>query len=180
MTAGAPILGAIVAGGQARRFGSDKALALYQGKPLIGHAIDTLRPQVAALVLCGRGHAGIERIEDRPEPGLGPMGGINAALHRAAASGLRGVLSVPVDVLPLPGDLVQRLGTDALACFDQQFLVAFWPVELAAEIDDYVTRGGRKPAELLDRLGARRVADPPGIANVNRPRDLARLGRDIF
>lgn len=175
MTGSAPVLGAIIAGGQARRFGSDKALAMHQGKPLIRHAIDTLRPQVATLVLCGRDHEGIERIEDRPGPGLGPTGAINAALHRAAQMGLRGVLTVPVDVLPLPGDLALRLATDGLACFDQQFLVAFWPVELAEAVDDYVAQGGRKPAELLDRFGARRVADPPGIANVNRPGDLLRL-----
>ena len=175
MTGSAPILGAIIAGGQARRFGSDKALALHRGKPLIDHAIDTLRPQVAELVLCGRDRSGVERIEDRPEPGLGPLGGINAALHRAAGAGLCGVLTVPVDVLPLPRDLVRQLGTDVLACFDEQFLVAFWPAGLAAPVAEYVAGGGRKPAELLDRFGARRVADPPGIANVNRPHDLARL-----
>ncbi len=175
MSASVPVLGAIIAGGQARRFGSDKALAQYRGKSLIDHAIAALRPQVAALVLCGRDHVGVERIEDRPEPGLGPLGGINAALHRASEQGLRGVLTVPVDVVPLPGDLAARLGTDGLACFDEQFLVAFWPAKLAAPVADYVAGGGRKPAELLARFGARRVADPPGIANVNRPGDLARL-----
>ena len=175
MTGGAGILGAIVAGGKAQRFGSDKALALFDGKPLIEHAIDALRPQVDALVLCGRDHAGVERIDDRPEPGIGPMGAINAALHRAVEQGFHGVLSVPVDVLPLPDDLCERLGTDRLACFDQQFLVAFWPARLAGEVERFVADGGRKPARLLDMLAAARVPDPIGIANVNRPGDLERL-----
>ena len=34
--------GVILAGGQSKRFGSDKALALYEGKPLIAHAVDLI------------------------------------------------------------------------------------------------------------------------------------------
>ena len=37
------ILGAILAGGQARRFGSNKALARLHGEPLIAHAARALR-----------------------------------------------------------------------------------------------------------------------------------------
>lgn len=175
MTGGTGVLGAVIAGGEGRRFGSDKARALYLGKPLIEHAIDALRPQVEALVVCGGDHGDVARIDDRPEPLLGPLGGINAALQRAVECGFRGVLTVPVDVLPLPGDLAGRLCANGLACLDQQFLVAFWPVELAPRVDDYLAGGGRKLAALLDLLGARRVSDPPGIANVNRPGDLERL-----
>ena len=175
MSGSAGVLGAIIAGGKAQRFGSDKALAMLGGKTLIEHAIGALRPQVDALALCGRDHAGVERIDDLPEPGIGPMGAINAALHHAVAHGFHGVLTAPVDVLPLPDDLCERLGTDRLACLDQQFLVAFWPARLASEVERYVAGGGRKPAHLLDRLGAARVPDPLGIANVNRPGDLERL-----
>ena len=35
-------LGAVIAGGRSSRFGSDKAMALWQGRPLIDHAIDRL------------------------------------------------------------------------------------------------------------------------------------------
>jgi molybdopterin-guanine dinucleotide biosynthesis protein A len=47
-------LGAIIAGGKATRFGSDKAAALLNGRPLIEHVADGLREQVDALIVCGR------------------------------------------------------------------------------------------------------------------------------
>ena len=46
-------LGAIIAGGKATRFGSDKAAALLNGRPLIEHVADGLREQVDALIVCG-------------------------------------------------------------------------------------------------------------------------------
>src|SRR3546814_6935480 len=39
------LLGALIAGGQSRRFGSDKALAVIEGKPLLNHVIDALRSE---------------------------------------------------------------------------------------------------------------------------------------
>ena len=51
MTAG--ILGALIAGGAARRFGSDKALAAWRGQAMIARAADALRPWCAALVVVG-------------------------------------------------------------------------------------------------------------------------------
>src|SRR3546814_13659705 len=59
------ILGAIIAGGAARRFGSDKALADLGGRRLIDHAADVLRGTVGALVVCGRELAGWTCLTDR-------------------------------------------------------------------------------------------------------------------
>ena len=67
------ILGAILGGGQSSRFGSDKALALHQGRALIDHALEALRPHVSALVVVGRDWQGVARVDDLPEPGLGLM-----------------------------------------------------------------------------------------------------------
>ena len=103
------LLGVVLAGGQSRRFGSDKAMAIWQGKPLIEHVIDTLRPMVDDLVLVGRGHRGLMSIADRPAPGMGPLGGLDAALHHAADHDFRRVLSVGCDTPLIPAELLHRL-----------------------------------------------------------------------
>lgn len=48
------LLGAILAGGRSRRFGTDKAVAQWNGAPLLAHCVAALSPQVDHVVLCGR------------------------------------------------------------------------------------------------------------------------------
>ncbi|MCR5872033.1 NTP transferase domain-containing protein [Sphingomonas sp. J344] len=48
------LLGAIIAGGTSRRFGSDKAMAQIAGRSLLDHARAALVQEVDDLVLCGR------------------------------------------------------------------------------------------------------------------------------
>ena len=52
------LLGAVLAGGRSRRFGSDKAMALHHGKPLLAHAAEALAQHTQAVILCGRTMAG--------------------------------------------------------------------------------------------------------------------------
>src|SRR3546814_14434577 len=70
-------LGALLAGGGARRFGRDKALALWAGRPLIAHAADILIQHSDALVVCGRltSPLSLPPPADRPAPELGTPGG---------------------------------------------------------------------------------------------------------
>ena len=113
------ILGAIIAGGQARRFGSDKAAALVDGRALLDHVADGLRGQVDALVVVGRDWPGMESIADRPGPDQGPLGGICAALHHAQAHEFDAVLTAGCDTLPVPQLLPslprEGLGVGAIA-----------------------------------------------------------------
>jgi len=60
------ILGAVIAGGRSRRFGGDKALALFEGRKLLDHVIDGLGKQSDSLVICGRVVPGQDCIADRP------------------------------------------------------------------------------------------------------------------
>src|SRR3546814_3044307 len=69
------LLGALIAGGQSRRFSSDKALTVIEGKPLLNHVIDALQPQVDTLVMCGRKWPELACLADRTEPDHGPLGG---------------------------------------------------------------------------------------------------------
>ena len=103
------ILGAVIAGGRSTRFGSDKALAMIGGERLIDRTIAALDPQVDRLVVCGREWPGCLSLADRPQAGLGPLGGLAAALRYARLCGFAKLLSVPVDALAIPHDLVAIL-----------------------------------------------------------------------
>jgi molybdopterin-guanine dinucleotide biosynthesis protein A len=172
------ILGAIVAGGRARRFGSDKALALFEGRRLIDIIGDSLRLQVAATILCGRTLPGWQSIGDRPTPGIGPLGGLCAALHHADRNGYDAVLTVAVDVIPLPPQLAEWL-TAALqpelrpAVVKGQHLLGLWPASLGGRLDRHL-------AETTDRSlrgwiaasDAQSVVIETEFANINTPDDL--------
>ena len=49
----APLLGAILAGGQARRFGADKAHAIYRDQRLIDQVAAALQAQCERVIVCG-------------------------------------------------------------------------------------------------------------------------------
>lgn len=166
------VLAAILAGGQSRRFGSDKALALVGGTRLIDRVAAVLRPQSDALVVCGRHDAAFACLPDWPEPGLGPLGGLNAALRHARAGGFDAVLSASCDVPNLPANLRQKLSGEGPACAAEQPVVGWWPVAVAGELGGFLHQGGRALYRFVDHVGARQVAFDPPLANINRPEDL--------
>ena len=171
------ILGAVIGGGQSLRFGSDKALALIDGQPMMAHVIAALRPQVDEIVICGRAWPGFESLADRRAPQSGPLAGLESALHHAAANGFDAVVSVPVDTLPLPGDLVERLEGNGPAIFEQQYLIGYWPVACLVDLEDQLASGAFGVRAWASRAGARLVSEPFAIANINRPADIVeRLG----
>ncbi|MBV7265703.1 molybdenum cofactor guanylyltransferase [Erythrobacter ani] len=166
------ILGAILAGGQARRFGSDKAHALYGSTRLIDLVATKLREQCSAVVVCGREEPGFDCLPDRPEASLGPLGGLNAALHYAHAHGFSHVLSAGVDVPNLPADLVQTLSGGGAAIVQSQPVVGLWPASIAGELDMFIAGGGRALYAFAGHISARKVAFDPPLLNVNTPDDL--------
>src|SRR3546814_16275071 len=82
------VLGAILAGGASRRFGSDKAEALIAGEPMLCHVAHRLSAQTDGLVICGRSWGSLRAVADRPRPGLGPRGGPAVCLSLAGEHGL--------------------------------------------------------------------------------------------
>lgn len=134
---GGGLLGTVLAGGASRRFGSPKALARLHGRPLWRVAADRLAtvcdrvvvvandPVVTKRVREGlaadrvpgagapiRGHeappARVTVAGDR-RPGLGPLGGIDAALRAAAEAGLDGALVLAVDMPWVEASALKRL-----------------------------------------------------------------------
>jgi molybdenum cofactor guanylyltransferase len=164
------ILGAILAGGQSRRFGTDKALALVDGQPLIDQVIARLAPQCTALVVVGRAHGDWSMLTDRPEGGEGPLAALNAALHYAAAHGFDAVLSAPCDVPDLPPDLATMLAPAPAVLADQP-VIGLWPAALAPKLDAWLATGERAVRGFAEHVGARQVNGPP-LRNINRPSDL--------
>ncbi len=181
------ILGAILAGGTGRRFGADKALALLDGQPLIAHVAAALQPCCDELAICGRAWGGYPALTDRPAPGLGPLGGLAAALHYATIRGHRAVLLAPCDMPNLPDRLPERLAggkIDAVqpifppTVAERQWLLGLWPVTLLTQLEAVlVEKGAISMREWLEISQARRV-DLGNPANINSPDDLRQFSND--
>ena len=167
-------LGAVLAGGRSRRFGSDKAVATLDGQTLLDHALSALRPHCDAVAIVGRDGG----IADWPRPDMGPLGAIAGALHHAAANGFGQVLTAPVDCVRLPADLRARL-EPASAFVDTQPVVGLWSVAALDALqvmltgeDDHAVRAFAR------RIGARGIAVDYALPNINSTDDLARLAGD--
>ncbi|MFZ4689683.1 MAG: molybdenum cofactor guanylyltransferase [Polymorphobacter sp.] len=165
------ILGAVLAGGASSRFGSDKALALFAGKPLIDHAIAALAPQVESLVIVGRDWPGFGRVDDLPATGLGPLGGLCGALTHAAAHGFDAVLCVPCDTLGLPPDLAARLSPGPAVAKDQRS-IGLWPAALGPALLARLASGGSRAIHVWAAACEARDVDCGALHNINTPDDL--------
>lgn len=166
------VLGAIIAGGKSVRFGSDKAAAIINGVAMIEQVHAALREQVDAVIVCGRTWADWPMVADLPVPGLGPLGGLNAALAYARSNGFEHVVSVPVDTLPLPTGLVGLL-SPAPAAFSAQPLIGMWPASLGGQLSRHLQAGQRSVRSWIEASGCRPIDDGIwGLRNINRPDDL--------
>jgi molybdopterin-guanine dinucleotide biosynthesis protein A len=104
--------GFVLAGGQSSRMGRDKALLHFSGRPLVAHALDLLREACLPAAIAGASPAASSTLTTYapivldPQPGLGPLAGICAALGAASA---RFVVFLPIDLPLLPPALVAYL-----------------------------------------------------------------------
>ena len=201
MNASKPIVGVLLAGGQSRRMGGiDKALQMLGGRPLLAHAIERLKPQVAGMVINANGEASrfaafrLPVIADSIAGFAGPLAGVHAGLAwvRASRPGIEHVVTVSADTPFFPTDLVARF----LASLNQNrpLLVArseeglhpvigLWPVSMVTAIEESLKQGVRKASAFVQERGAievffprieigGRLIDP--FFNINSPEDLAK------
>jgi molybdopterin-guanine dinucleotide biosynthesis protein A len=163
-------LGAVLAGGRSSRFGSDKALAMLDGRTLLDHAVAALGSHCNALVVVGRGE-----IADWPRADMGPLGGIAGALIHAADAGFDQLLTAPVDCVRLPGNL-RALLEPAPAFLETQPVIGLWPVGSIGDLRPLLTDGSDLAVRAFARrIGARAVASDFVPPNVNSAADLDRL-----
>ncbi|MDF8332103.1 molybdenum cofactor guanylyltransferase [Novosphingobium cyanobacteriorum] len=166
------ILGAVLAGGQSTRFGSDKALAELGGRTLLARAVEILQAQCDAVVVVGRDDAPAPTLADWPRPGMGPLGGIAAALHHAALTGCEAVLTCSVDSIGLSEAILGELGPAPAYC-ESQPVIGLWPASASATLDALLASDDRHSVKAFAaRIGARPVALSRNPANINTPADL--------
>lgn len=174
------LMGAVLAGGRSSRFGSDKAQAMLEGRTLLDHAVEALGRHVETVVVCGRQVEGMIGLADRPAADMGPLGGLNAALHHALAQGYDAVLTTGCDVPAYPDGLAQALIGPEPAILKGQQLAGFWPASLAGELDAHLAEDNNRSIRgWLERVGARIIDRPEFVLpNINRPEDLQALAKD--
>ena len=129
------LIGLVLAGGQSRRMGQDKALMRYQGRTLIDNASLLLQSASCDKVLISRNAPGFlnDKIED-----AGPLGGVHAVLDALSQSDNHTdnpyeLLVLPVDMPQMTPELLRILvsrGREAeKACYvENRFLPFFLPV----------------------------------------------------
>jgi molybdopterin-guanine dinucleotide biosynthesis protein A len=187
-----PVAGVILAGGMARRLGGgDKGNRLVGGRPILDRVIETLRPQVAALMLNANGET--ERfaelgLEIRPDgaEGAGPLAGLLAGLNWAAEAGYPWLLSVLTDTPFLPADLLLRLAAQAVdgpaiarSGGRRHPVIGLWPTTLANPLRDHLLGQGWLKADLWAKHCGAIAVDWPDepldpFFNVNTAEDQAR------
>ena len=166
------ILGVVLAGGRSTRFGSDKALAEIGGQTLLDLAVAQLGTWCDAVVVVGRKQAPAPVLPDWPSAGLGPLGGLAAALRHAQREGHPLVLSIGVDSLGLPANLPALL-SPAPASLASQPVIGLWPAGAAPAAEAMLGHGARRSMfAFAETVGARMVALDREPGNVNTPADL--------
>ncbi len=80
----------IIAGGKSGRFGDDKSLFVFEGRPLINHVLDIIKPLFDDVIIIANDREkfsflGLDVIPDII-PDLGPIGGLYTALEKINCS----------------------------------------------------------------------------------------------
>jgi len=210
LMSGARFAGFVLVGGKSRRMGRHKALlplplpATGQGgeRPLAAVLAGRVARAAGSATLVGDSATcqglGWPVLEDLV-PGCGPLSGIHAALHSAAAGGARWNLIVACDLpfltvaflrylLELAAAEDQRPETEAAQLIVPRSargyeLAVVIRQDAAREVEDAMARSNWKLSRLYHRLRCRSVTpaeyapfDPDGFLfhNVNTPEDLER------
>jgi molybdopterin-guanine dinucleotide biosynthesis protein A len=188
------VVGLVLAGGRSVRFGGEKAVAQFDGKPLLEWAalrLVSVCARVAANVRPGTGAEAVAKrlgwpvLYDEAGDALGPLAGVKVGLIWAEEQGARLLAVSPCDAPLLPADLYVRLlehaaGGAAMAetSDGRQPLCAVWPGTALPAVREALAGGAPPPTwRVLEQLGARKVLfEPPeAFTNVNSRQDLAVL-----
>jgi len=185
------ISGVVLCGGAGNRVGgADKPLLKLAGRPLIGHVLERLTPQVDEVVINANRHGDAYRALGAPVvadavAGQGPLAGIAAAAPVCQGELL---FFCPGDAPSLGVDLVAKLAgrlreagpAEAVIPHDgirDQVLFLLAHRQAVATVAGYLAAGGRSVHGWLETLHTLRcpIGDVSQFVNVNTPADLAAL-----
>ena len=182
----------LLAGGESRRMGKDKATLLFRGEPLWRIQLDLLRKLAPVeILISGRNDpawrpADVYFVADAP-PSRGPLSGISAALARAATTHL---LTLAIDMPFMNEQYLYSLysaiepGRGVIPVMEERAepLAAIYPVEARADFaaalsgSDFSLQKLAKELLSKDRLRVVQVKkeEEALFRNLNEPMDLKR------
>ena len=194
MQAKKPVVGVVIAGGRSLRFGGEKAVALFDGQPMLLRAAARLSracTHVAINARAGTGAAamaqahGFEVLHDAVGDPDGPLAGVKAGLAWGQSLGAATLAVSPCDAPLLRTTFNLRLVAEAEAgaamaetVDGRQPLCAVWPASALPAVSLALAGGKHPPTwRLLEQVGAVRVRFEPAtaFANVNTREELALL-----
>jgi len=171
----------------------DKGLMLLQGRPLVAHVVERLRPQVATLLINANRNLDAYRslghavVPDRIDGFAGPLAGLDTGLSAADAMLL---VTAPCDSPFLPSDMVARLAAArdaedadaAVVCIGGRLQPVFALVHTRVRplLTDFLQAGGRKAEDFYATLHSVEVAfddQPQAFVNLNTRAELEQYER---
>ncbi len=198
--AGQEHFGAVLAGGGSKRFGSPKALARIAGSTMLERILYQHRRAGLEPIIVSTSAAGLHTSGARVVPdviaGVGPLGGVHAALAAAHDGGATGVCFTPCDAPLVDAALFRALigfsiGVDAVLPIDDssgrvQPLFGWYSSRLVSVIESCIGDGDRSVHGFVGRVPTVRFIHSDDLVlpiaanllflNVNTPAqmDLAR------
>jgi molybdopterin-guanine dinucleotide biosynthesis protein A len=185
-----PLRGLVLAGGESRRMGRDKAALVYHGRPQTEHLLELLGRFCAGVHVSSRpdqaaseGRRGLPQIHDRFS-GFGPSGGILSALHHdPSAAWLVVACDLPLIDERVIGDLTaQRDPFCAATCYRggdgmPEPMCAIYEPKFRLRLHHDFAEGSVCPRGALaaSRIRMLDPRDPASLENVNEPGQYRRV-----
>lgn len=189
MTAGR-LAGVVLAGGESRRMGRDKATLTVPGRfaglTLVEHQVSLLAQRCdPVFVVAAPGQVlpdlAAQVLRDEV-PGLGPLPAVGLGLRAAAHGGAQRAFVCAVDMPFLTTELIDALTSSTadivLPYADRDhYLAGVYRTILADTVDALVAAGERRVGALIDVADVRRIVldDASPLANLNSPDDVSGL-----
>jgi molybdopterin-guanine dinucleotide biosynthesis protein A len=158
----------IIAGGKSSRFGEDKSLYRFRGKPLIEHVTDTLKDifQDIGIIANDGEKFSYLKLPTYPDiiPDLGPIGGLLTALKQSKTEK---TFIIPCDMPNLNADLIRYMVSlsddyDIIVPFANDFyeaLHAIYSIKCIDIVERTISAGRRQIISFFDEVNLRRVTD---------------------